>query len=259
MPTGLIGLAVNRCLQGGCGARVIAGLVFGKAEQVENLRCSRREFEGLPVDSGGLNQIAGAVAIERLLKEFRGFRHSFQDRALFAGYAAWYSGRVLKLTYLGLGSNIGDRERQLKNALAALESPGLKLLRVSPIYETEPVENTKQGWFLNLVVEVECHLFPQQLLSRTMRVERGLKRTRTTPKGPRTIDVDILLMGNTVLRTPGLELPHPRMATRRFVLQPLADLAPNFRHPVTRQTIAEMLEKAPAQIVRRVHDGALDS
>lgn len=162
---------------------------------------------------------------------------------------------VLKIVYLSLGSNLGDRYLNLKRALAALESPGMKLQRVSPVYDTEPVENTNQGWFLNLVVEVECHLFPAQLLARIMRVERELHRKRTEPKGPRTIDVDILLFGNSVIRSPQLEVPHPRMAARRFVLQPLADLAPELRHPVTAKTVAEMLHDAPPQKLKPFDDG----
>lgn len=165
----------------------------------------------------------------------------------------------MKIVYLSLGSNIGDRMRHLKMALDALDSPGFKLLRVSPIYETEPVEFTRQRRFLNLAAEFECHLFPDQLLARTMRVERVLHRVRTVPKGPRTIDVDILLFGQTVVHTPKLDVPHPRMADRRFVLAPLADLAPDLRHPVTHKTIAEMLDEAPLQQIECVAGGALHS
>ena len=158
----------------------------------------------------------------------------------------------MKLVYLGLGSNLGDRSRHLKMALDALDSPGLKLMRVSPIYETEPMEYAKQGWFLNLVGEFECHLMPEQLLARAMKVERGLHRVRTVAKGPRTIDVDILLFGSSVIKSDKLALPHPAMAARRFVLAPLADLAPDLRHPVTHKTIAEMLAEAPPQRIERV-------
>ena len=112
------------------------------------------------------------------------------------------------------------------------------------------MDNRAQAWFLNLVLEAETGLFPLQLLTRTARVERELGRVRTAPKGPRTIDIDILLYGNVVMKTVRLEIPHPRMAERRFVLAPLADLAPGLRHPVTRQTVREMLDRAPAQIVR---------
>jgi 2-amino-4-hydroxy-6-hydroxymethyldihydropteridine diphosphokinase len=111
----------------------------------------------------------------------------------------------------------------------------------------------EQRWFLNLVIEAETSLFPQQLLLRTGRIERELGRTRTIAKGPRTIDIDILLHGKAVVHTAKLEIPHPRMAERRFVLAPLAELAPDLRHPVTHQTVREMLDAAPAATVRLIH------
>jgi 2-amino-4-hydroxy-6-hydroxymethyldihydropteridine diphosphokinase len=120
------------------------------------------------------------------------------------------------------------------------------------VYETEPVDYADQGWFLNVVVEAETDLCPSELLAQLAGIESGLGRVRTTPKGPRTIDIDILLYGNAVVQTAELEIPHPRMAARRFVLAPLADLAPELRHPVTLQTVREMLEAAPAQGMRRV-------
>lgn len=158
-----------------------------------------------------------------------------------------------KLTYLSLGSNIGDRERNLHAAIERLGAPGLRVLRVSPTYETEPVDNTDQRWFLNLVVEAETTLFPLQLLARAQKVERVLGRVRTVPKGPRTIDIDILLYGTAVMRSGKLEIPHPRMAERRFVLVPLHDLAQDLRHPVSRKTMAEMLHAAPPAVVRLIH------
>ena len=158
-----------------------------------------------------------------------------------------------KLTYLSLGSNIGDRERNLRAAIERLDAPGLRVLRVSPVYETEPVDYTDQPWFFNLVVEAETALFPLQLLARTQKVERVLGRVRTVPKGPRTIDIDILLYGTAVIHSGKLEIPHPRMAERRFVLVPLHDLAPTLRHPVTRTTVAELLRAAPPAVVRLIH------
>jgi 2-amino-4-hydroxy-6-hydroxymethyldihydropteridine diphosphokinase len=103
------------------------------------------------------------------------------------------------------------------------------------------VEYTAQAWFLNLVVEAETDLFPMQLLARTAGIERALGRVRTTPKGPRTIDIDILLYGNAVVQSAKLQIPHPRMAERRFVLAPLADLAPDLRHPVLHKSVRELL------------------
>jgi 2-amino-4-hydroxy-6-hydroxymethyldihydropteridine diphosphokinase len=155
-----------------------------------------------------------------------------------------------KTVYLSLGSNIGDRARNLQAALEQLAAPDLRVMRTSPAYETEPVEYTAQRWFLNLVVEAGTELLPMQLLLRIGRVERALGRVRTIPKGPRTIDIDILFYGRTIVRSARLEIPHPRMAERRFVLAPMADLAPDLRHPVTGKTIREMLEAAPAQVVR---------
>jgi 2-amino-4-hydroxy-6-hydroxymethyldihydropteridine diphosphokinase len=157
-----------------------------------------------------------------------------------------------KTVYLSLGSNIGGRARNLQAALDRLAAPDLRVVRASPIYETEPVEYTAQRWFLNLVAEAATELLPVQLLLRIGRVERALGRVRSVPKGPRTIDIDILFYGRTIVRTAKLEIPHPRMAERRFVLAPLADLAPDLRHPVTGKTVHEMLEAAPQQAVRRL-------
>jgi 2-amino-4-hydroxy-6-hydroxymethyldihydropteridine diphosphokinase len=158
----------------------------------------------------------------------------------------------LKTVYLSLGSNLGDRERNLCAATERLNHAGVKVLRVSPIYETEPVDYAGQGWFLNLVVEAETNLFPMQLLVQIGRIERGLGRVRTVPKGPRTIDIDILLYGTATVRTAKLEIPHPRMTERRFVLAPLADLAAELRHPVSRRTVGELLEEVRGQKVRRL-------
>ena len=158
----------------------------------------------------------------------------------------------MKRIYLSLGSNLGDREGNLRKAVERLASGDVRVLRSSRIYETEPVGYQDQGWFLNQVVEAETALFPMQLLTRTGRVERELGRRRTVPKGPRTIDIDILLYGAARVATVRLEIPHPRMAERRFVLAPLAELAPLLRHPVTHRTVREMLESAPPAAVRPI-------
>jgi 2-amino-4-hydroxy-6-hydroxymethyldihydropteridine diphosphokinase len=159
----------------------------------------------------------------------------------------------VKTIYLSLGSNMGGREANLRTAIERLETRDLHVLRVSPMYETEPVDVVNQRWFVNLVVEAETSLFPMQLLSRTASIERDLGRVRTVPKGPRTLDIDILLYGRAVVHTAKLEIPHPRMAERRFVLAPLADLAPDVRHPVLRRSIRELLDAAPPQKVRLLH------
>ena len=156
----------------------------------------------------------------------------------------------MKTVHLSLGSNVGKREEHLRAAIERLTPAGVRVLRVSRIYETEPMDYTNQRWFLNLVVEAETELFPLQLLTRTAAIERDLGRVRTVAKGPRTIDIDILFYGRAVVRSPRLEIPHPRLAERRFVLAPLAELAPDLRHPVTHRSVREMLEAAPAQTLR---------
>ncbi len=158
---------------------------------------------------------------------------------------------MTKTVYLGLGSNVGDRGGNLRRALEQLEAPDLHITRVSPVYETEPVDYTEQPWFLNQVAEAETGLFPMRLLSRVGRVERALGRVRGIAKGPRIIDIDILFFGRAIVRAAKLQIPHPGIVARRFVLIPLADLAPDLRHPVTHKTVREMLEAAPPHKVRR--------
>ncbi len=157
----------------------------------------------------------------------------------------------MKLIYLGLGSNIGDREAMVESALEALNAPDLRLQRVSSLYETEPIGFRDQRWFLNCVAEFETDVFPKQLLHRMQKVELGMGRVRSLKNGPRTIDIDILLFGNSVIQTEELEIPHPRYRERRFTLAPLAELNPSLRDPVTGQTMAEMLAQLTGQSVRR--------
>jgi 2-amino-4-hydroxy-6-hydroxymethyldihydropteridine diphosphokinase len=152
----------------------------------------------------------------------------------------------LKTAYLSLGSNIGDREANLRAALDQLQP-----VRVSPIYEAEPVDYTAQAWFLNLAAEIQTDLFPRQLLALTQRIERDLGRVRTVAKGPRTLDIDILFFGAAVMHTTELEIPHPRIAERRFVLRPLADIAPDLRHPVSHRSVQQMLEALTDTVVVR--------
>ena len=158
----------------------------------------------------------------------------------------------MKLIYLGLGTNLGDRRRNLAQAALRLDATDLSILRESSIYETEPRDLLEQPWFLNQVLEAETSLFPRQLQARLQRVERMLGKRPTVPKGPRLIDIDILLYGDTVVSTPELEIPHPRMQDRRFVLEPLAELAPDVRHPQTGRTVREMLAEVAQQNIRRL-------
>jgi 2-amino-4-hydroxy-6-hydroxymethyldihydropteridine diphosphokinase len=147
---------------------------------------------------------------------------------------------------------VGNRERMLEEAVRLLQGRDLRILRTSPVYETEPQDLRSQPWFLNLVLEAETSLFPMQLLSRVQRIERQLGRRRLAAKGPRTIDIDILLYGNFVIQSANLVVPHPRLDARRFVLAPMAELSPELRHPVLRRTMRELLAAVSGQTVRRV-------
>ena len=158
----------------------------------------------------------------------------------------------MKIVYLALGSNVGNREEHLRKALGKLQARDLRLRRESGLYETEPMGLREQRWFLNQVAEFETELFPMQLLLRTQRIERILGRRRTIANGPRTIDIDIVLYGNAVVKGPDLEIPHPRYRERRFVLEPLAELNPELRDPVTGQSVGAMLDGVRGQAVRPV-------
>jgi 2-amino-4-hydroxy-6-hydroxymethyldihydropteridine diphosphokinase len=128
--------------------------------------------------------------------------------------------------FIGLGSNLGDREAALRQGLAQLQAGG-DVVAVSPLYETEPVGGPEdQGAFLNVVVELATTDTPKELLRRCQALEEAAHRVRTVRFGPRTLDADVLLVGDLVVDEPDLAVPHPRMWERRFVLQPLADLAP---------------------------------
>jgi 2-amino-4-hydroxy-6-hydroxymethyldihydropteridine diphosphokinase len=158
----------------------------------------------------------------------------------------------VKTVYLGLGSNVGNREEMLQAAIDRLHSRELRIKRVSSVYETEPQGRRNQRWFLNLVAEAETDLFPRQLLGRIAKIEQQLGRRRMLANGPRTIDIDILFFGGATVATPELTIPHPRFAERRFVLAPMVELSPDLRDPVTRRTMRELLPATAGQLVKKV-------
>lgn len=149
-----------------------------------------------------------------------------------------------KTVYLSLGSNVGDRRANLEAAIARLGELG-EVKAVSSFYETEPVELTAQPWFFNCAVALETEMMPRRLLRRVLALERAMGRSRLQPKGPRTIDIDILLFGNSVVDARELIIPHPALHERRFVLEPLSEIAGSVRHPVFKRTIRELRDALP--------------
>jgi 2-amino-4-hydroxy-6-hydroxymethyldihydropteridine diphosphokinase len=156
------------------------------------------------------------------------------------------------LVYLSLGSNVGDRQVQLQDALAKLAAVG-RVVATSSFYETEPIEFTQQPWFLNCALALETSQTPQQLMAAILRIEEEMGRRRVQKKGPRSIDIDILLFDDTIVDSKELTIPHPAMHQRRFVLEPLAEIAPELLHPVLKKTIGELLDSLPpGQVVKRL-------
>jgi 2-amino-4-hydroxy-6-hydroxymethyldihydropteridine diphosphokinase len=157
-----------------------------------------------------------------------------------------------EIVYLSLGSNLGQRQKQL---IAAIENLGCvgRVVKISSFYETQPVEVTDQPWFLNCAIAVETSHSPEQVLKEILSIEREMGRERTFKKGPRNIDIDILLFGDRIMDSPQLAVPHPAMHQRRFVLEPLDEIAPEAWHPILKKTVRELLsELSDHQVVRRV-------
>jgi 2-amino-4-hydroxy-6-hydroxymethyldihydropteridine diphosphokinase len=164
----------------------------------------------------------------------------------------------MSAVYLSLGSNLGDREENIARAIKALGARGVRVTRQSSLYETEPVEVRGGGWFLNAAVEAETNMLPRQLMQTLLIIERSLGRKRRPVseglKESRTIDMDVLLFGSSVVSEPELEIPHPRMAARKFVLVPLVEIAPGVEHPVLKKSIAELLAETPDRAAVRRWD-----
>lgn len=159
--------------------------------------------------------------------------------------------------YLSLGSNLGQRVRHLAQARNLLQKAGVKIIRQSSIYETEPVDYREQPWFYNQVLEVEAIRSPMALLHLVKEIELRMKRRPSVDKGPRIIDIDILLAGKNVVQTNQLIVPHPRMSFRNFVMIPLAEIAPDFVHPLFHLPVSVLVRMTgDSSVVRKVEETA---
>lgn len=152
------------------------------------------------------------------------------------------------LVYVGVGSNVGDALDHCRQAIQAIAADRRsRLLQCSPFYRTEPVGKKDQDWFINGVVAAETSLSPREFLDFLLDIERQMGRERGERWGPRVIDLDILFYGGKVLSEGGLQIPHPRLHERRFVLTPLRDIAPDLEHPLLNKTVSEILSELPAE------------
>jgi 2-amino-4-hydroxy-6-hydroxymethyldihydropteridine diphosphokinase len=156
-----------------------------------------------------------------------------------------------RMAYLSLGSNLGDRQAQLREAVTRLSALG-HVAAVSSFYETEPVEFSEQPWFINCAVALETNLRPLDLMAALLAIEEEMGRRRVQKKGPRSIDIDILLFDDVAMKSDELTIPHPAIQARRFVLEPLAEIAPQALHPLFHKTVLELKKAQPeGQIVRK--------
>jgi 2-amino-4-hydroxy-6-hydroxymethyldihydropteridine diphosphokinase len=151
----------------------------------------------------------------------------------------------MRSVFLALGSNLGQREEYLRSGIRGLAARGIDIVRAASVYSTEPQEVLDQPWFLNTALEGRTDLGPDELLRICLEVESESHRIRDTTKGPRTLDIDIIFYGTEIIQKPGLVIPHPSFASRRFVLAPLAEIAPDFVDPVSGKTVGELLETCP--------------
>ena len=158
----------------------------------------------------------------------------------------------MPLVYLALGSNLGDRGQNLREATRLLTQSGIQITKLSSIYETEPVDYLDQSWFLNVILEAQIELSAEQLLAALRSIESQMGSKKAFAKGPRLIDLDILLYGDEIIASPDLQVPHPRMLRRNFVLVPLAEIAPTYRHPSWPATAQEMLSRTTDRSVVRL-------
>ena len=159
-----------------------------------------------------------------------------------------------KTVYLSLGSNVGEREANLRAAIAALPAAGVRVTRVSSFHETEPVDYMEQAWFVNCVAEGKTEVPALELLRALREIEMRMGSKKLVAKGPRLMDIDILLYAEETIDTTELQVPHPRMHLRRFVMVPLAEIAAEVMHPSLKKTVKRLLEETPDRsMVRRIH------